>query len=125
MNSARLYEKMDFDAGDWEQKAKMGLQTIEELKKQIATKQCTTKEKILEILFVVTGGRAENIKAAEQISELCTHDEETKMNEEISSECIGLFSKQYDSEETGIHFKQRMGFLSDKYSDFNPAKTKN
>ena len=36
---------------------------------------------------------------------------ESEFNAEIAMECIGLYSKQYDDEETGIHFKQRMDFL--------------
>lgn len=58
-------------------------------------------------------------RTAEEISSLIPCSKTSEMNEEIASEAIGLFSKQYDDEEAGIHFKQRMKFLSSKYNYFS------
>jgi hypothetical protein len=55
---------------------------------------------------------------AKAISALVLPSEERKMNEEISKEAIGLLSKQYDDEETGMEFKRRMGFIKHKYNLF-------
>jgi len=38
-----------------------------------------------------------------------------KQYDEMFEEMVGLFSKRYDDEECGIHFKQRMKFLINKY----------
>ena len=39
-----------------------------------------------------------------------------EQNNELFNEMIGLFSKNYDDEECGIHFKQRMKFIISKYN---------
>lgn len=38
-----------------------------------------------------------------------------EQNNELFNEMYGLFTKQYDNEECGIHFKQRMKFLINKH----------
>lgn len=47
--------------------------------------------------------------------ELKADESGNKMNKEIVNDFFGLFSKQYDDEECGVHFKSTMRKLRDKY----------
>lgn len=51
----------------------------------------------------------------QKYDDLCEMFKRLEQNNEVFNEVVGLYSKQYDDEECGIHFKQRMRFLIDKY----------